>query len=114
MTDLVLKAHPSMSFDKDTRERFARMVSKLIAAGSDRSGGHLENLNRSDMEWSVDSGNDWWVFFDPRDPSLVRIKQRYDVKPALMAIGGWLAYRWHMKVMTPELALPAEPDEALN
>lgn len=109
MSDLILKAHPSMSFaDKDTRTRFVALVSQII--NTEPTSFTPEQLNKgsTDLEWCVDAGNDWWVFFDRDDKSLVRIKNRYDVKPLLMSLGGWIAYRWRMEVMTPELALPGD------
>jgi hypothetical protein len=106
MPDLILKAHPSMSFsDKETRERFVKFVAKMLSTE-----GPFEpfkvNANVTDLEWSVDKTNDWWVFFDADDWARVRIKQRYDVGAALTSLGGWIAYRWRMTVDTPEPAMP--------
>lgn len=114
MPDLILKTHPSMSFAKpDARQDFVRFVTQLVTAGDRGREFDPEQLNKgsTDLEWCVDPGNNIWVFFDREDKTLVRIKHRYDVKPALMALGGWIAYRWRMTVMTPELALPVDPDE---
>jgi len=109
MADLILKLHPSMSFsDKETRQRFVAFVARLLS-GEGREF-EPQRLNRpvTDLEWTVDAGNDWWVFFDPQDRSRVRIKHRYDVAPALTSLGGWIAYRWHMTIETPEYVLNAE------
>jgi len=110
MSDLILKAHPSQSFaKKQTRDNFVQYVSELLSAGHGPFEARQLNPNTTDLEWQVDSGNDWWVFFDRNDPSLVRIKNRYDVKPMLMSIGGLISYQWRMTVLSKELALP-EPE----
>lgn len=107
MADLILKLHPSMSFsDMQTRERFVKFVARLLSTDSVDFAVYQLNKNTTNLEWSVDQSNNWWVFFDENDWSKVRIKQRYDVAHALRALGGWLAYRWQMTVETAELALP--------
>jgi len=110
MSDLILKAHPSHSFAKrETRDNFIKFVSELLSAGHMPYEPSQLNAGTTDLEWQVDAGNDWWVFFDRNDPTLVRIKNRYDVKPMLMSLGGLISYQWRMTVLTKELALP-EPE----
>lgn len=112
MPDLILKAHPSHSFaKKDTRDDFIKYVSALLSAGRQPFKPYQLNAGTTDLEWQVDDGNDWWVFFDRHDPTLVRIKNRYDVVPMLMSLGGLISYQWRMTVLTKELALP-EPATA--
>lgn len=110
MSDLILKAHPSQSFvKKEIRDNFVRYVSDLLSAGHRPFEPQQLNASTTDLEWTVDSGNDWWVFFDRQDPTIVRIKNRYDVKPMLMSLAGLISYQWRMTVLTKELALP-EPE----
>lgn len=109
MADLILKLHPSMSFsDTETRQRFVKFVARLLSVEGREFAPLQLNGNVTDLEWSVDAGNDWWVFFDHDDWSCVRVKQRYDVASALTSMGGWIAYRWHMTVETPEYVLNAD------
>jgi hypothetical protein len=107
MPDLILKAHPSQSFaKKETRDNFVRYVTDLLSAGHGTFEPEQLNVGTTDLEWCVNSGNDWWVFFDRNDPTLVRIKNRYDVKQMLVSLGGLISYQWRMTVVTKELALP--------
>lgn len=105
MAELIMKAHQAMSFsNRETRDQFVRFIADVLAAGRGEFEPHQLNAASTDLEWGVDAGNDWWVFFDREDWSRVRIKQRYDVAPALVGIAGLIAYRWRMAVLTPQYA----------
>jgi hypothetical protein len=105
MADLVLEVHPTASFaDKDQRQRFISFVVAMLAAGGSFGRpfeAYKMNGSTSDLEWVVDAGNDWFLFFDPENPLRVRIRDRYDV-PQLKVLGEWIAYRWRAKVVMPD------------
>jgi len=109
MSDLILKAHPATSFSrKDSRRQFVQFIGQLLGAGQAPYEPEPLNAGTTDLEWRLDVGNDWFLAFEREDWSLVRIRHRYDSAQALMALGGLIAYRWRMTVMTPGLALPTE------
>lgn len=101
MSDLIIEVNEFQSFAKQSeRQRFIAFMAAMLAAGG--TGRRFEpyqlNPGSSDLEWVVDEGNDWWVFFDSENPLRVRIKQRYDI-PQLNVLGEWIAYRWRAKIV---------------
>jgi hypothetical protein len=108
MAELVLKLKGDFTFgDFEKRKDFAKFVAGLLSGDRSFEPEEVNAHNKSGgMEWSVNRGNDWWVFFDPQDKKRVRIKQRYDVREALIPLGGWIAYRYYCEVVTPEYQIP--------
>lgn len=108
MTEVVLKLKGSFTFaNQEKRADFAKFVASLLdSADQPFQPFELNAHNNNGMEWSVDRGNDWWVFFDPRDKQRVRIKHRNGVREALMSLGNWVAYRHYCEVVTPEFQIP--------
>ena len=105
VASVTLKAHPSAAFKtEDDRQRFASYVADILNAGQRRefTPTRLNESTSKSREWSVSSNNDWWVFFDETDPSLVRIQQRYGVMEALEPLAKYVAYSWRATVVQPE------------
>jgi len=104
MSALIIEVHPSSTFaKKENRRRFVKYVAAILSAGDDRPfEAHQINASSAENEWAVDSGNDWWVFFDQDNPLRVHIKQRNDVMECLVPLGQLVAYRWRAKVIAPE------------
>jgi hypothetical protein len=101
---VVLKAHPTESYKtSEARQRFVRFVADLLSAGQREFSPQLHNAHEElDLEWGVDSGNDWWVFFSRDDPTLVRIQHRYGAREALDPLCAWIAYRWRASIVQPK------------
>jgi hypothetical protein len=111
MADLVLKLKGDFAFGNyEARKDFARFVAGLLSSPNHFDPQELNDGRNKGAEWTVDRGNDWWVFFDPNDKKRVRIKHRNDVREALTSLGGWIAYRYYCEVVTPEYQMNlAEP-----
>lgn len=106
MFSLHLKAHVSAPFvSRETRFDFASAVCDIMSAGNSYKF-EPTPLNNAviGMEWVVDAGNDWWVFFDRDDARLVRIQHRYGNEAATRALCTWIAYRRGMEVVEPPSA----------
>ncbi len=94
-----IQLSPAESFARaDQRKRFVDYLARVINAGNDVPY-EAHTLNDSDYQWSVDSGNDWWVFFEEGASGLVRIQHRYGSQLALRALCDWLAFRWQATVL---------------
>ncbi len=81
------------------RDRFVRFVSELLSAGTSKFEPYALNSGGGGLEWQVDSGNDWFVFFDSEDAQLVRIQHRYADEGALRPLAEWVAYRWRAEIV---------------
>jgi hypothetical protein len=103
MSEMVLRLRGNFTFaDKQNRKNFIELMSSLLNNKGSRFEPYQLNESTTDLEWVVDAGNDWWVFFDREDKKQVRIRHRYDSREALIPLGGWLAYRHYCEVVTPE------------
>lgn len=101
--DIEIKAEGVYSFKSaENRQNFVKMASCVVSAGGRAFEPYQMNASTSDKEWVIDANNDWFLIFDLDDTSMVRIRHRNGDQGALKSLAGWLAYRWHGKVVTPE------------
>lgn len=107
MAELVLKLKGNFTFgDFEKRKNFAQFVARILSGERPFEPEELNAGRNKGMEWAVDPGNDWWVFFDPNDKQRVRLAHRNGVREAMMSLAGWIAYRHYCEVVTPEYQLP--------
>lgn len=100
-TSLTLKSRSAAPFrSREERSEFAVMVADIMSAGASHKF-EPTTLNNpvSGMEWVVDAGNDWWVFFDATNELQVRIQHRYGDVAATRALCDWIASRRGMEVL---------------
>jgi hypothetical protein len=76
----------------DERKQIAVFVSNTVDAGMNRGFVPYMPNERNDF-WTVDTGNDWKLQFDEKDPRKFRVWHRYNNIEAERAICGWLAFR---------------------
>lgn len=109
-----LRGKPSILTGKNSfarrkqRDEFIQFVASVFQETGRPFVPQQMNEGSTDLEWIVDSGNDWWVFFVRDDKQRVRIRHRYDNMERLIPLGHQLAERFDMVVLTPEYqeALP--------
>jgi hypothetical protein len=102
MLDIVIRTEGAYSFKKaETREQFLTVVAGILSAGQRAFVPYKMNGTTTDLQWVVDAGNDWFLFFDEKDSGLVRIRHRYGDRQGLESLAGWLAYRWRGTVVAP-------------
>lgn len=101
--DIEIKAEGAYSFKSaENRQSFVNIAAGVLSAGGRAFEPYKMNASTTDKEWVIDAGNDWFLIFDPADTTLVRIRHRNGDQGALQSLAGWLAYRWHGKVVPPE------------
>jgi hypothetical protein len=76
---------------KVTQERFLSFVADILSAGKAKFTPYLLENNVPSSPWVVDEANDWWVYFDDADSSLVRLHNRWGNREALNALAAWIA-----------------------
>jgi len=77
---------------REEREEIARFVS-CVVNGREKEGVPYHTTPGSDFSWVLDSGNDWWLEFDPMGSYSFKIFHRYSNDEVTEALCKWLAYR---------------------
>lgn len=80
---------------KEKRKALAMFLSRVLHADSPVS--HFEpyqKVETDDLEWVLDSANNWWLHFDRNQSEVVRIVHRYNLVPLERAVALLLCHHY--------------------
>lgn len=103
MFDISITVPTTHAFkDDNSRHRFVKLAAGVLSAGQREFSAYVMNGSTTVLEWVLDAGNDWFMFFEQSDATSVRIRHRYGDRKGLESLAGWLAYRWEGTVVATD------------